>query len=185
VSSKFNCDIYDSILDKYVCWSEHNEDVSFTEITCQLISLAIQQSIAAGWVTLDNPRKHYNFLNKHLCWKNIHSYRHWWHFQNWQMLASVCTVLSLLLDWILTLAPTASKSSGHYYRRISLHICNQDCTCCWWKMCDIMTALISRQVSGQAILHSPNLYKIPSTTQTTVRIILGKVWCQASSKTYT
>jgi hypothetical protein len=32
-------------------------------------------------------------------------------------------------------------------------------------MYDIMTALISRQVSGQAILHSPNLYKIPSTIQ--------------------
>jgi hypothetical protein len=134
-----------------------------------LISLAIQHSIATGWVTLNTPSQHYHSLNKHLCWKNIHSYRHCRHFQNWQMLYgvwivlygvcivlygvwivlydvrivlySVCIVLygvrivlygvcimlygvwivlygvwivlSLLLDWILTPAPTASKSSGH------------------------------------------------------------------------
>jgi hypothetical protein len=85
-------------------------------------------------VSLDTPRQHYYSLNKHFCWKNIYSYRHCRHFQNWQMLDGVYTVLSLLLDWILAPAPKASKSSGHYYRWILPHICNQDCTCYWWKM---------------------------------------------------
>jgi len=81
------------------------------------------------------------------------------------MLDGVHTVLSLLLDWILTPEPIASKSSGHYYRgyhcisAISIVLGLEESTR------DISPAVLSGQVSEYAILHSTNLYKLPSTSQ--------------------
>jgi len=81
------------------------------------------------------------------------------------MFDGVHTVLSLLLDLILTPEPTASKSSVHYnwgYHCISairIVLSVEENT---W---DILSAVLSVQVSEYAILRSTILYKLPSTDQ--------------------